>query len=52
MERKTIKDFPEYSVGCDGTIWRDKENKRRCRNPMRKLKDFIHNGCRYININL
>lgn len=38
MERKTIKDFPEYSVGCDGTIWSDKENKRRCRNPMRKLK--------------
>lgn len=50
MERKTIKDFPEYSVGCDGTIWSNKENKRRCRNPIRKLKGFIHNGYRYIDL--
>lgn len=51
MDKKQIKDFPEYYVSDDGRIFSDKTNKYKSRHPQQELKGFVNKaGYKYVDL--
>lgn len=44
MELKQIKDFPEYYISDEGSVYSDKTNKYKCKRGLIELKGFINKG--------